>query len=318
MIQCDFNQEKKIFLEMFKFFKSKIKKALYSLKRISIGKKLTALFSKKYDVNLYEELEKLFYESDLGVTISVDLTNKLKEFMKKESDITPEKLLEKIKQELLKDVHPYEEIEMKKPHVVMIVGVNGSGKTTSIAKIAKYYHDQNQKVLLIAADTFRAAAVDQLKLWAKKIGVDIISSKHGSDPSSVVFDGLSAAKARDVDVVIIDTAGRLHTKTNLMQELEKIKRVSNKVIEEAPHETLLVIDATTGQNGIDQAKAFNSYTPISSIFLSKLDGTAKGGIVLAIQKEIKVPIKWIGVGERLEDIASFDEKKFIDDLLSID
>lgn len=318
MIQLLFKQEKSLFLKMFKFFKSKIKKAIYSLKRISIGRKLRALFSNKMDKNLYEELEKLFYESDLGVTISVDLTSKLKELMKKEPDIKSDEILKIIKKELLKETYPFVEKEMKRPHVVMIVGVNGSGKTTSIAKIAKYYHDQNQKVLLIAADTYRAAAADQLEVWAKKIGVDIVKSTHGSDPSSVVFDGLSAAIARDVDIVIIDTAGRLHTKTNLMQELEKIKRVANKVIETAPHETLLVIDATTGQNGIDQAKIFNSYTPISSIFLSKLDGTAKGGIVLAIQKEIKVPIKWIGIGEKLEDIAFFNAEKFVDDLLSID
>lgn len=270
------------------------------------------------DENLYEKLEKLFYESDLGVTISIDLTNKIKEIVKNEPDIKSDKILEKIKKELLKETHPYVEKEKTKPHVIMIVGVNGAGKTTSIAKVAKYYHDQDKKVLLIAADTYRAAAADQLELWAKKIGVEIVKSKHGSDPSSVVFDGLKASLARDVDVVIIDTAGRLHTKTNLMQELEKIKRVSNKVIENSPHETLLVIDATTGQNGIDQAKIFNSYTPISSIFLSKLDGTAKGGIVLSIQKEIKVPIKWIGIGEKLDDIAFFDAEKFVDDLLSID
>lgn len=303
---------------MFKFFKTKIKKIVLSLKRFSIGKKIKDLFSKKRDDTLFEELEKLFYESDLGVALSCELTDKIKDILKKDPNIKIDEILNILKKELLKDTLHCEEIELKKPHIIMIVGVNGSGKTTSIAKIAKSYKDQEKKVLLIAADTYRAAAVDQLELWAKKIDIPIIKSLRGADPSSVVFDGLNAAKARDIDIVIIDTAGRLHTKTNLMQELEKIKRVSNKVIENSPHETILVIDATTGQNGVDQAKIFNKYTPISSIFLSKLDGTAKGGIVLSIQKELKVPIKWIGIGEKLEDITYFDPEKFIDALLSLE
>ncbi len=303
---------------MFKFFKSKIKKIALSLKRLSIGKKIKDLFSKKIDDKLFEDLEKLFYESDLGVSLSCELTQKIKEILKKDPDIKINNILNILKNELLKQTLQYQEVELKKPHVIMIVGVNGSGKTTSIAKIANYYQDQGKKVLLIAADTYRAAAVDQLEVWANKIGIDIIKSLRGSDPSSVVFDGLTAAKARDVDVVLIDTAGRLHTKTNLMQELEKIKRVANKIIENSPHETILVIDATTGQNGVDQARIFNSYTPISSIFLSKLDGTAKGGIVLSIQKELKVPIKWVGIGEKLQDIDNFDAEKFLDDLLSIE
>jgi fused signal recognition particle receptor len=316
VLESYYNQGK--ILPMFKFLKSKIKKIAQSLKRLSIGKKIKELFSKKTDESFFEELEKLFYESDLGVSLSCELTKKIKDILKKDPNIKINDILDILKEELLKQTIPYQEIEVKKPHVIMIVGVNGSGKTTSIAKIANYYHSQGKKVLLIAADTYRAAAVDQLEVWAEKIEVDIIKSLRGSDPSSVVFDGLTAAEARDADVVIIDTAGRLHTKTNLMQELEKIKRVANKVIENSPHETILVIDATTGQNGVDQARIFNSYTPISSIFLSKLDGTAKGGIVLSIQKELKVPIKWIGIGEKLEDIDTFDAKKFLDDLLSIE
>jgi len=303
---------------MFKFFKSKLKKVAISLKKFSIGRKLKALFSKKVDDSLFDELEKLCYESDLGVKISVELTDKVREILKKDPNTSAEEILKILKDELLNDIIEYKEIERKKPHVIMIVGVNGSGKTTSIAKVAKHYKDQKKSVLLIAADTYRAAAVDQLDSWAKKIDVDIVKSKQGSDPSSVVFDGLTAALNRDIDIVIIDTAGRLHTKTNLMQELEKIKRVSNKVIENSPHETLLVVDATSGQNGVDGAKIFNSYTPISSIFLTKLDGSAKGGIVLSIQKEIKVPIQWIGLGESLDDISPFRAKEFIDDLLSTD
>ena len=301
---------------MFKFFKSKLKKVAISLKKFSIGRKLKSLFSKKIDESLFEELEKLFYESDLGVKISVELTDKVRDLLKKDPDISSDEILKTLKAELLTDIIEYKEIEKKKPHVIMIIGVNGSGKTTSIAKIAKHYKDEGRKVLLIAADTYRAAAVDQLASWAEKAEVDIIKSKQGSDPSSVVFDGLTAALNRDVDIVIIDTAGRLHTKTGLMQELEKIKKVSNKVIETSPNETLLVVDATSGQNGVDGAKVFNSYTPISSIFLTKLDGTAKGGIVLSIQKEIKVPIQWIGLGESLDDITAFNAKEFVDDLLS--
>ncbi|NGX33766.1 MAG: Signal recognition particle receptor FtsY [Candidatus Anoxychlamydiales bacterium] len=303
---------------MFKFFKSKLKKLSISLKKFSIGRKLKSLFSKKNDKTLFDELEKLFYESDLGVKISIELTDKVREILKKDPNTSADEILKILKTELLNEVIEKKEIDLKKPHVVMIVGVNGSGKTTSIAKVANYYKDLGKKVLLIAADTYRAAAVEQLSSWAQKIGVDIVKSKQGSDPSSVVFDGLTAAKNRDIDIVIIDTAGRLHTKINLMQELEKIKRVSNNVIENSPHETLLVVDATSGQNGVDAAKIFNSYTPISSIFLTKLDGTAKGGIVLSIQKEIKVPIKWIGLGETLNDITDFDAKDFIEDLLSTD
>ena len=304
---------------MFKFFKSKLKKVSLNLKKFSIGKKLRSLFSKKIDENLFEELEKLFYESDLGVNVSIALTEKLKEILKKDPDLKIEDILKIIKGELEKDIILIKvEETTKKPHVILIVGVNGSGKTTSIAKLAKYYKDQNKKVLLIAADTYRAAAVDQLDAWAKKVDVDIVKSQSKADPSSVVFDGLQAAMSRDIDIVIIDSAGRFHTKTNLMEELGKIKRVTNKVIEKAPHETILLVDATTGQNAIDQAKVFNKYTPITSIFLSKLDGSAKGGIVLSIQKEIKVPIKWIGLGESIEDIASFEPEKFLDELLSLD
>jgi fused signal recognition particle receptor len=199
----------------------------------------------------------------------------------------------------------------------MVVGVNGAGKTTTIAKLANFYKNQDKKVLLVAADTYRAAAVDQLDIWAKKLEIDIVKSNKGADAASTVFDGLTKAKSKDIDIVIIDTAGRLHTKTNLMQELEKISRVSKKVIENSPNETILVIDATTGQNAIDQAKTFNSYTTISSIFLSKLDGTSKGGIVIAIQKDLKIPIQFIGVGEKIDDIEIFDSISFVDTLLKV-
>lgn len=300
---------------MFKFIKRKIT-SIFS--KFSIGKKLKNLFSRKIDDSLFEDLEKLFYESDLGVRLSVDLTEKIKAILKKDPDLKIDEILNILKNELKKEKVEFKDVEMKKPHVIMIVGVNGGGKTTSIAKLAHYYKKQNKKVLLIAADTFRAAAVDQLSNWAKKVDVDIIKSQIGADPSAVVFDGLKAALSRDIDIVLIDTAGRLHTKTDLMQELEKIKKVSSKVVENSPHETILIVDATTGQNAIDQARIFNSYTPITSIFLTKLDGSAKGGIVLSIQKQINASVKWIGTGEKMEDISKFSFDIFIDDLLSLE
>jgi len=303
---------------MLKFFKSKLKKAALSLKKFSIGKKIKELFLKKTDINFFEELERLFYEADLGVRLSLELTKKIKEMIQKHPKYKTEEIIKIIKDELISKIIQPQVIKKQKPHVIMIVGVNGSGKTTSIAKLAKFYQNQNKKVMLVAADTYRAAAIEQLTYWAEKIGCQIIKSAPKSDPSSVVFDALTAAKSREVDIVIIDTAGRLHTKTNLMQELEKIKRVTNKVIDNSLAETILVVDATTGQNAIDQAKIFNSYTPISSIFLTKLDGTAKGGIVLSIQNELKIPIKWVGVGEKLENLEIFDAEKFIEDLLALE
>jgi fused signal recognition particle receptor len=199
-----------------------------------------------------------------------------------------------------------------------MVGVNGGGKTTSLAKLAKHYQNLQKKVLLVAADTYRAAATEQLEKWAAKLHIDLIKSKQGSDPSAVVFDALSAAKARNIDVVLIDTAGRLQTKTDLMKELEKIRRICQKQVPHAPHETLLVVDATTGQNGLDQAKIFHQYTPIDGIILTKLDGSAKGGIVIAIQKELKIPILWVGLGEKEEDLVPFDAKEFVDALLCVE
>jgi fused signal recognition particle receptor len=202
-----------------------------------------------------------------------------------------------------------------KPHVIMVVGVNGVGKTTTIGKLAARYSSEGKKVLLSAADTFRAAAADQLDIWAKRANADIVRHKDNSDPAAVAFDSVEAAMARNMDVVIIDTAGRLHTKVNLMEELKKIKRSIGKKIPQAPHETLLVVDATTGQNAVSQAKLFNADTAITGIVLTKLDGTAKGGIVLAICDLLKVPIRYIGVGEGIEDLQEFDARLFVEALL---
>jgi fused signal recognition particle receptor len=306
---------------MFSFIKSKVKKvssAIYKAK-FSIGKKITEIFSKSIDESSYEELEKLFYESDLGVEISLKLVEKVKSLIRKNSKISSEELIEEIRkelQEILISPPVQEDIEMTSPYVILIVGVNGSGKTTSIAKLANYYRNEGKKVLIAAADTFRSAAVEQLEVWANMIGVDIIKSQHGSDPSAVVYDAITAAKARGCDIVLIDTAGRLHTKTDLMHELKKIKNVSKKIIENAPHETLLTLDATIGQNAIDQAEVFNKYTSIDGIILSKFDGTAKGGIVISVKKKLNIPIKWIGIGEQETDLEPFDSNNFLDQLLS--
>lgn len=302
---------------MFSFFKRKKGKKRFLF---SIGKKIKDLFSRKRDVFPYEDLEKLFYEADLGVDIAINLTKQIEDLYKKNKDISLNEIISYVEQDILKNIKetyvpPPEPTE--KCHVIMIVGANGSGKTTNLAKLANYYKNKNKKVLIIAADTFRAAAVEQLTSWAEKTKIDIIKSQPNSDPSSVVFDGLQAAKARGIDVVLIDTAGRLHTKTNLMGELEKIKKVCKKHIETAPHETLLVLDATIGQNALDQAKIFNQYTPISGIILSKLDGTAKGGIIVSIQKNMNIPVQWVGTGESIEDIDIFNPEKFTKDLLSI-
>ena len=198
--------------------------------------------------------------------------------------------------------------------IILVVGVNGTGKTTSIAKIANKLINDSQRVLLAAADTFRAAAIEQLSIWAERVGCDLVKHQSGSDPSAVVFDSISAALSRNMDYLIIDTAGRLHTKSNLMEELGKIIRVIQKKIPDGPHEVLLVLDASTGQNAISQAREFQKVANVDSIFISKLDGTAKGGVVLGINKELQIPVKYIGTGEKLEDIEEFDSKAFVEGL----
>lgn len=201
------------------------------------------------------------------------------------------------------------------PTCLLVVGINGSGKTTSVAKLAKYYKNKGKKVLLVAADTFRAAATTQLDTWADRVGVDIVKGQMGSDPAAVVFDAMNAAISRGSEIIIIDTAGRLHVKTDLMNELQKIRRICAKIIPDAPHETLLVLDATIGQNAIDQAKTFNKFTPLTGIVLTKLDGTTKGGSGVAIQKECGIPIKFLGLGESFDDLQPFEAQSFADALL---
>lgn len=281
-----------------------------------IGSKLRSLFQGPVDETTLDKLEEILYEADLGVEYARELTEKVRQDLKKDPSITSDALIHGIRQEILHQLKahtPSEEV-MKTPHVILIVGVNGNGKTTSIAKLAHHFHLAGKKVILGAADTFRAAAAEQLEIWAHRLKIDIVKGAPKSDPASVVFDTVSAGVSRNADIILIDTAGRLHTKIPLMQELEKIKRSCKKVIPASPHETLLVLDATTGQNAVDQARIFHKFTPITGLILTKLDGTAKGGAVIAIQRKLGIPIKFIGVGEGIEDLQPFDADAFVNAL----
>lgn len=264
--------------------------------------------------DVLEEIEEALITSDIGVPTTMELMQRIE---KKADRISS---ADTFKSELKKEMRSlididYRETIFEKPHVIMIVGVNGVGKTTTIGKLAAQYAAQGKKVLLSASDTFRAAAVEQLDIWAERSGADIVRHRDKSDPAAVAFDSVEAAIARDIDVVIVDTAGRLHTKVNLMEELKKIKRSIGKKVPSAPHDTFLVVDATTGQNAVSQAKLFNENIDITGIILTKLDGTAKGGIVLSICNSLNVPIRYIGIGEKIDDLQKFDPKLFVDALL---
>ena len=273
--------------------------------------------SNKIDEDLFDELEEIFIMADIGVDTVIDFIDKLKSEVKTKGITNPVDLQEMIMDEMF-EIYLNGEIvnanlNLKKEglSVVLFVGVNGVGKTTSIAKIAYQYKKMGKKVLLAAGDTFRAGAVAQLDVWANRVGVDIVVKPDGSDPSAVMFDAVKKAKAEGYDLLLCDTAGRLQNKVNLMNELAKMKRVIQKEIPDAPHETLLVIDATTGQNGMSQAKAFKEATDVSGVILTKLDGTSKGGIVLAIRHELGIPIKYIGLGEGVEDLEGFDIEQYL-------
>jgi fused signal recognition particle receptor len=272
------------------------------------------------DESILGPLEEALIQSDIGVGLTTHLVDLVNDKIKSNELSNVEAVKKLIHDELLaifRNTDPWWEKRYPQPAVFMIIGVNGVGKTTSIAKLAYEYKKQGKKVLICAADTFRAAATEQLEIWAKRVGVDLLKQQSGSDPAAVVFDALTASKAQKKDLVLIDTAGRLHTKTNLMQELAKIRKVANREVPGAPHESWLVLDATVGQNGIVQAREFMNITPISGIILTKIDGTAKGGIVVSIAKELGVPIKFLGVGESLEDLIPFEPKKFIDALFEV-
>lgn len=274
------------------------------------------------DDELLDELEEILIEADVGIKTTIKIIELIEAKAKQTRYTSDDELNEIIKSSIREILEqslanmPKIEDNDAKPYVILVVGVNGVGKTTTIGKLAYQFKNANRKVVLGAADTFRAAAVEQLKLWAEKVGVDIVERGMNVDPGAVAYETVNIAKSKDYDVAIIDTAGRLHNKTNLMNELGKINRVIKKIIPEAPHEVLLVLDASTGQNAIEQAKQFLSITNVNAIALTKLDGTAKGGIVVAIADELKIPIKYIGVGEKLNDLQLFDAKTFVDSLLS--
>jgi fused signal recognition particle receptor len=287
--------------------------------REKLGSGLSRLFGggRKLDEDLLEELEEVLYTADLGIT-GTEVVEKIQAAWKKKEIRETEEVPPFLRGLLLEALEGSAGKLTKAgqgPTVLLVAGVNGSGKTTSIAKLAKWLKDQDQKVLLCAADTFRAAAVEQLTLWADRIGVDIVKQTTGADPAAVAFDAADAALARGVDYLIVDTAGRLHTQKNLMRELEKIIRVIQKRIPEAPHETLLVLDATTGQNALRQAAEFGKVAPITGLILAKLDGTARGGAIFGIRKELEIPVKFVGLGEGLEDIEPFEPVAFVDGVL---
>jgi len=294
---------------------SRLKNGLKKTKDGFVGK-IESVLSGRTTINddLYEELEEVLVTSDIGIQTAYKLLEKTRQRVEEEKIEDPKSILAIVKSEIISmldiDAAPID-IDSKKPFVVMVVGVNGTGKTTTIGKIASSYKKDGKKVLLAAADTFRAAAIEQLEVWSQRVGCDIIKQKQGSDPSAVAFDAIDAGMARGSDVVIIDTAGRLHTKSNLMNELGKVKRVIQKKMDDAPHETLLVLDATTGQNAITQAKEFNKATTLSGIILTKLDGTAKGGCIVGIAHEFKLPIRYIGIGEKIDDLRPFVVDDFV-------
>lgn len=299
---------------------TKLKEGLSKTKDNLFGKVNRLINSRTtIDDDFLNELEEILISSDIGFDTSEQLMSSIKERVKKDKYETQEELSGMINDEIKKifsdTTSSFTEFSFDspvKPFVIMVVGVNGVGKTTSIGKLAHNFRKAGKNVLIGSADTFRAAANDQLEIWARRAGVDIIQSSNNSDPASVAYDTIKSAAAKDVDVVIIDTAGRLHNKSHLMEELKKIKRVMKKVIPDAPHETFIVIDATTGQNGLNQAKEFSTALDgLTGIILTKLDGTAKGGIVLKINKEMNLPVRFIGVGEQIDDLQIFERESFV-------
>jgi fused signal recognition particle receptor len=273
----------------------------------------------KIDDEFLDDLEAVLLSADVGVQTTNKLMADIRAGIKNKEIESPEQLQPFLQQRIkaiLENGLAETQLAEEAPTVIIVVGVNGVGKTTTIGKLGQFYHEQGKKVLFAAGDTFRAAAIDQLDIWATRIGAEVIKHSEGSDPAAVAYDAVQAAKARKSDVVIIDTAGRLHTKANLMEELKKIRRVVSREIPEAPHETLLVLDATTGQNAINQAKIFGDAVQLSGVVLTKLDGTAKGGVVIAVKAELGIPVKWIGVGEGVNDLRPFTPQEFSEALFA--
>ena len=301
------------------FFK-KLNKGLKKTRDNMSGAINAALYGKnEIDDEFYDELEEILVMADVGVNTSAEIVEKLRDAVFKKNLRKAKDVKEEIKNIVADMLSGGETIDMVTiPSVILVIGVNGVGKTTSIGKMAAMFKEEGKKVILGAADTFRAAAIDQLEIWAVRAGVDIVKHKEGADPAAAVFDTISAGKARNADIIICDTAGRLHNKKNLMDELAKIYRVIDRQLHYADREIFLVLDATTGQNAVNQAKEFKDVAEITGIILTKLDGTAKGGVVLAIKNDLKVPVKFIGVGEGIDDLRPFDPKAFAEGLFEED
>jgi len=299
-------------------FFERLKRSLSKTHESIVGRMDTLLLGKKrIDTDTLEELEEILITSDLGVKTTVDLIRTLELRLKRDELQDGAALKQALKEEILLRLMAHAvplQVSGKTPFVILVIGVNGVGKTTTIGKLAAKYTGEGKRVLLAAGDTFRAAAAEQLELWSQRVGADIVRHKEGADPSAVVFDACKAAVARGCDVLIIDTAGRMHTKVNLMEEMKKIRRVLAREIPDAPHETLLVLDAATGQNALSQAKLFKEAAFVSGVALTKLDGSAKGGIVVAVSHEFSLPIRFIGVGETVDDLREFDPAQFVEAL----
>jgi fused signal recognition particle receptor len=288
--------------------------------RESLGERIESVIAltREVDESTLEDLEMSLIASDLGVTTTTEILDALRERAKRQQIRDGAELKDLLKDQLkaiLDEQQRPVRIVATPPEVILLVGVNGTGKTTTSGKLASYFRAQGKAVLLCAADTFRAAAIEQLEVWGQRSGVEIIKTRQGGDPSAALFDALQAAKARSSDVLLVDTAGRLHTKNSLMAELDKMRRTTQRFIPDAPHEVLLVMDATTGQNGLQQARLFTESAGVTGIVLTKLDGTAKGGIAVAIARELKLPVRYVGVGEKIEDLLPFDSSAFVDSLL---
>jgi fused signal recognition particle receptor len=311
---------------IFDFFtkdkKESLDKGLEKTKQGFFSKLTRAVVGKsKVDEEVLDELEEILISSDVGVETTLKIIRRIEQRVEQDKYTSVEELDAILREEiglLLQEnntnnqANTFETTHLPKPFVIMVVGVNGAGKTTTIGKIAAQFHKNGKKVILGAADTFRAAAVDQLKTWGSRVGVPVIDHGMNTDPSAVAFDALKQGIEQNADVIIIDTAGRLHTKVNLMNELSKIKRVMQKLIPDAPHEVMLVLDGSTGQNAVIQAREFTKVTEITALTITKLDGTAKGGVVIGISDEFKIPVKYIGVGEKIEDLQVFDKVQFVD------
>ncbi len=315
LLKFYYRQPKILLKNMLRFFQNKYKKI-----KSQLVSKLSRLFSRPIDESTIEELEEILYESDLGSKSVQYFLKHIQSYYKTHKGASVSDFLSEMKKAgtalLPFDYTPPQSSISGEPTVILLVGVNGSGKTTSAAKLSYLYKKEKKKVLLVAADTFRAAAVHQLEIWAERVGVDLVKGLQGGDPSSVVFDGLTKAKKELYDIVIVDTAGRLESKTDLMKELEKIHRVAKKIVPSAPHATYLVLDATIGQSALEQAKIFHSVTPLGGLILTKMDGSAKGGIVIPLYQELKIPVCFVGLGESEEDFAIFNKEEYVEALFT--